>query len=89
MRPAKQWGQNFVVDSNTVRKIVRVAGVGEDDVVVEVGPGLGSHSLALLPSSIASPPSRSTRASPERSRTQCVPSSPRTPTSCASWRVTP
>ena len=49
LRPTKQWGQNFVVDANTVRKIVRVAGVGEDDVVVEVGPGLGSLTLALLP----------------------------------------
>ena len=49
VRPTKQWGQNFVVDANTVRKIVRVAGVGADDVVVEVGPGLGSLTLALLP----------------------------------------
>jgi 16S rRNA (adenine1518-N6/adenine1519-N6)-dimethyltransferase len=49
VRPTKQWGQNFVVDPNTVRKIVRVAGVGPDDVVVEVGPGLGSLTLALLP----------------------------------------
>ena len=47
--PTKQWGQNFVVDPNTVRRIVRLAGVGEDDVVVEVGPGLGSLTLALLP----------------------------------------
>jgi 16S rRNA (adenine1518-N6/adenine1519-N6)-dimethyltransferase len=49
VRPTKQWGQNFVVDHNTVRKIVRLAGVGSDDVVVEVGPGLGSLTLALLP----------------------------------------
>ncbi|MFM6848476.1 MAG: 16S rRNA (adenine(1518)-N(6)/adenine(1519)-N(6))-dimethyltransferase RsmA [Terrabacter sp.] len=49
VRPTKQWGQNFVVDANTVRKIVRVAGVGSSDVVVEVGPGLGSLTLALLP----------------------------------------
>lgn len=49
VRPTKQWGQNFVVDANTVRKIVRVAGVGPDDNVVEVGPGLGSLTLALLP----------------------------------------
>lgn len=49
IRPTKQWGQNFVVDANTVRKIVRVAGVGPEDVVVEVGPGLGSLTLALLP----------------------------------------
>jgi 16S rRNA (adenine1518-N6/adenine1519-N6)-dimethyltransferase len=49
IRPTKQWGQNFVVDGNTVERIVRVAGVGPDDVVVEVGPGLGSLTLALLP----------------------------------------
>lgn len=49
LRPTKSWGQNFVVDPNTVRRIVRLAGVGPDDVVVEVGPGLGSLTLALLP----------------------------------------
>ena len=48
LRPTKQRGQNFVVDANTVRRIVRAAGVGADDVVVEVGPGLGSLTLALL-----------------------------------------
>ena len=49
IRPTKAWGQNFVVDGNTVRRIVRVAGVGAGDTVVEVGPGLGSLTLALLP----------------------------------------
>jgi 16S rRNA (adenine1518-N6/adenine1519-N6)-dimethyltransferase len=49
LRPTKHWGQNFVVDGNTVRRIVRLAGVGPGDVVVEVGPGLGSLTLALLP----------------------------------------
>ncbi|WP_153394368.1 16S rRNA (adenine(1518)-N(6)/adenine(1519)-N(6))-dimethyltransferase RsmA [Ornithinicoccus halotolerans] len=49
IRPTKQWGQNFVIDKGTVRRIVRAAGVGEQDVVVEVGPGLGSLTLALLP----------------------------------------
>jgi 16S rRNA (adenine1518-N6/adenine1519-N6)-dimethyltransferase len=48
VRPTKQRGQNFVIDANTVRRIVRAAGVGPDDVVVEVGPGLGSLTLALL-----------------------------------------
>ncbi|MQS39867.1 16S rRNA (adenine(1518)-N(6)/adenine(1519)-N(6))-dimethyltransferase RsmA, partial [Streptomyces katsurahamanus] len=48
VRPTKQRGQNFVIDANTVRRIVRTAGVREDDVVVEVGPGLGSLTLALL-----------------------------------------
>ncbi len=49
LRPTKQWGQNFVVDANTVKRIVRLAGVGPQDTVVEVGPGLGSLTLALLP----------------------------------------
>lgn len=49
IRPSKARGQNFVVDANTVRRIVRVAAVGPADVVVEVGPGLGSLTLALLP----------------------------------------
>ena len=48
VRPTKQRGQNFVIDANTVRKIVRIADVRDDDVVVEVGPGLGSLTLALL-----------------------------------------
>lgn len=48
LRPTKQRGQNFVIDANTVRRIVREAGVTADDVVVEVGPGLGSLTLALL-----------------------------------------
>lgn len=51
LHPTKQWGQNFVVDANTVKKIVRLAEVGPKDVVVEVGPGLGSLTLALLPES--------------------------------------
>lgn len=49
VRPTKALGQNFVIDGNTVRRIVRAAEVGADDVVVEVGPGLGSLTLALLP----------------------------------------
>ena len=48
LRPTKQRGQNFVIDANTVRRIVRDSGIGPDDVVVEVGPGLGSLTLALL-----------------------------------------
>ncbi len=48
VRPTKQLGQNFVIDANTVRRIVRTAGVRPDDVVVEIGPGLGSLTLALL-----------------------------------------
>ena len=49
LRPTKTLGQNFVIDPNTVRRIVRVAEVVPEDVVVEVGPGLGSLTLALLP----------------------------------------
>ncbi|CAN5250542.1 16S rRNA (adenine(1518)-N(6)/adenine(1519)-N(6))-dimethyltransferaseRsmA [soil metagenome] len=48
LRPTKSLGQNFVIDPNTVRRLVRTAGVGVDDVVVEVGPGLGSLTLGLL-----------------------------------------
>ncbi|MEO8106421.1 MAG: 16S rRNA (adenine(1518)-N(6)/adenine(1519)-N(6))-dimethyltransferase RsmA [Actinomycetes bacterium] len=48
VRPTKRWGQNFVVDANTVRRIVRVADVDSGTVVVEVGPGLGSLTLGLL-----------------------------------------
>jgi 16S rRNA (adenine1518-N6/adenine1519-N6)-dimethyltransferase len=48
LRPSKQRGQNFVVDANTVRRIVRVSGVGPADRVLEVGPGLGSLTLPLL-----------------------------------------
>jgi 16S rRNA (adenine1518-N6/adenine1519-N6)-dimethyltransferase len=48
VRPTKQRGQNFVIDANTVRRIVREADLRPDDVVVEVGPGLGSLTLALL-----------------------------------------
>ncbi|WP_328406142.1 16S rRNA (adenine(1518)-N(6)/adenine(1519)-N(6))-dimethyltransferase RsmA [Nocardia sp. NBC_00403] len=48
VRPTKQLGQNFVHDANTVRRIVAAAGVGRGDTVLEVGPGLGSLTLALL-----------------------------------------
>jgi 16S rRNA (adenine1518-N6/adenine1519-N6)-dimethyltransferase len=49
VRPTKKLGQNFVHDPNTVRRIVRAAALEPADVVVEVGPGLGSLTLALLP----------------------------------------
>ena len=48
--PTKRLGQNFVIDPNTVRRIVTAADVGPDDHVIEVGPGLGSLTLALLES---------------------------------------
>jgi 16S rRNA (adenine1518-N6/adenine1519-N6)-dimethyltransferase len=47
LAPHKSFGQNFVVDANTVRKVARDAGVAEGDLVVEIGPGLGSLTLAL------------------------------------------
>jgi len=46
--PSRALGQNFLVDPNTARRIARLAGVGPGDRVVEVGPGLGSLTLALL-----------------------------------------
>jgi len=48
VRPTKQRGQNFVVDPNTVRRIVRAAELERGETVLEVGPGLGSLTLALL-----------------------------------------
>ena len=48
LRPAKSLGQNFLHDANTIRRIVRAADLAADDVVLEVGPGLGSLTLGLL-----------------------------------------
>jgi len=48
LRPSKRRGQNFVTDPNTVRRIVSLAELTPDDVVLEVGPGLGSLTLGLL-----------------------------------------
>ncbi|WP_257478116.1 16S rRNA (adenine(1518)-N(6)/adenine(1519)-N(6))-dimethyltransferase RsmA [Acidipropionibacterium jensenii] len=48
LRPTKSRGQNFVHDANTVRRIVSLAGIGSQDRVIEVGPGLGSLTLGLL-----------------------------------------
>jgi 16S rRNA (adenine1518-N6/adenine1519-N6)-dimethyltransferase len=53
LRPTKTLGQNFLHDANTIRRIVRTAGLRDDDVVLEVGPGLGSLTLGLLPASAA------------------------------------
>jgi 16S rRNA (adenine1518-N6/adenine1519-N6)-dimethyltransferase len=47
-RPRKSLGQNFVHDANTVRRVVSTSRVGRSDLVLEVGPGLGSLTLALL-----------------------------------------
>jgi 16S rRNA (adenine1518-N6/adenine1519-N6)-dimethyltransferase len=45
--PKKSWGQNFVIDPNTIRKVVEVAGVSGDDRVLEIGAGAGSLTLGL------------------------------------------
>jgi 16S rRNA (adenine1518-N6/adenine1519-N6)-dimethyltransferase len=50
LRPSRALGQNFVADPNTVRRIVRLSGVGEGSAVVEIGAGLGSLTLALAES---------------------------------------
>jgi len=49
IRPTKKLGQNFLHDANIVRKIVKSAQLNQSDVVLEVGPGLGSLTLGLLP----------------------------------------
>jgi 16S rRNA (adenine1518-N6/adenine1519-N6)-dimethyltransferase len=48
VKPTKKLGQNFVVDANTCRRIVKAAEVNESDVALEIGPGLGSLTLAML-----------------------------------------
>src|SRR2546429_7707962 len=48
VRPSKRLGQNFVIEHGTVRRIASLAALRPDDVVLEVGPGLGSLTLALL-----------------------------------------
>lgn len=48
IRPTKQWGQNFVIDPNTIRRIVGLAELDGTEHVLEVGPGLGSLTLGLL-----------------------------------------
>ena len=48
LKPTKKLGQNFVIDQNMVEKIVRTSNVSKDSIVLEVGPGLGSLTLALM-----------------------------------------
>jgi len=48
LKPAKALGQNFVIDANVCRKIVRTAGITATDIALEIGPGLGSLTLALM-----------------------------------------
>lgn len=53
LKPSKSLGQNFVIDSNICTKIVRTAGVISSDIALEIGPGLGSLTLALLQTAAA------------------------------------
>ena len=48
LKPTQTLGQNFVIDANICRKIVKLAQVSESDIALEIGPGLGSLTLALL-----------------------------------------
>lgn len=48
LNPSKGLGQNFVIDGNTCQKIVRQVSISKDDVALEIGPGLGSLTLAIL-----------------------------------------
>ena len=48
LKPSKSLGQNFVIDANVCRKIVRTAGITATDIALEIGPGLGSLTLALM-----------------------------------------
>ena len=73
IRPTKVLGQNFVHDAGTVRKIVAAGGVEAGDEVVEVGPGLGSLTLALLEVGARVRPSRSTRPWPPPCPRLCAP----------------
>ncbi|HEX7520811.1 MAG TPA: 16S rRNA (adenine(1518)-N(6)/adenine(1519)-N(6))-dimethyltransferase RsmA [Acidimicrobiia bacterium] len=50
LRPSRALGQHFLADPNTARRVARLAGVGPGDRVLEIGPGLGSLTLALLES---------------------------------------
>lgn len=50
LNPSKGLGQNFVIDGNTCQKIVRQVEINKDDVALEIGPGLGSLTLAILES---------------------------------------
>src|SRR4029450_11787605 len=68
LRPTKRLGQNFVHDANTVRRIVRAADLAPDDVVLEVGPGLGSLTLGLLEAARAGCAGGPARAAPRRPR---------------------
>ena len=48
LNPSKGLGQNFVIDGNVCQRIVRQVEISKNDVVLEIGPGLGSLTLAIL-----------------------------------------
>ena len=52
LKPTKSLGQNFVIDSNVCQRIVRQVSINPDDVVLEIGPGLGSLTLAILETAV-------------------------------------
>ena len=52
LKPTKSLGQNFVIDSNVCQRIVRQVTINPDDVVLEIGPGLGSLTLAILETAV-------------------------------------
>lgn len=49
IKPKQSLGQNFLVDENIVRNIVRDLALRGDEIVIEIGPGLGALTRALLP----------------------------------------
>ena len=52
LKPTKSLGQNFVIDSNVCQRIVRQVTINPDDVALEIGPGLGSLTLAILETAV-------------------------------------
>jgi 16S rRNA (adenine1518-N6/adenine1519-N6)-dimethyltransferase len=72
VRPTKKLGQNFVVEQGTVRQIAALAAVRQGDVVLEVGPGLGSLTLALLASMVESAGVQSAGQAPRQARLVAV-----------------
>jgi hypothetical protein len=89
LRPTKTLGQNFVIDPNTVRRLVRTAGVGPDDVVVEVGPARLVDPRAARGGRPGRRGSRSTPGSRPRCRGPSRRGCPTGPTGCRSSCRTP
>jgi 16S rRNA (adenine1518-N6/adenine1519-N6)-dimethyltransferase len=72
VRPTKKLGQNFVIEQGTVRRIAALAAVRPGDVVLEVGPGLGSLTLALLEAATGADAAQGLPAGPQLSRARLV-----------------